>query len=258
MYFGDKMEIMRQRLFITHDIQSQSRIKIEYMIRSKTDELLHVFLKYGKFLPGLVIRDENGSILPFMSGNDIELLYRTHIKQSTTQEKAILEKELREIKDRKNHLIWISLKNRPLRKGKTLIFTMEYVPQNEDVKNSEMSLMIKKEDFPVYYVLYSPKRFDFKKPKFEIVKDGRIKPVTKLPDHVDVYNSYRSMSLRVGEDVEYEVVLSYSFSASTSSKTLTYVGAAVLSVFPILYLVPFVLGVPIPTLVKTRDIPTGC
>ena len=100
----DDMEIMRQRLSITHDDQAQRQITEEFTIRSKTDELKSIFLHYVKFLPNLVIRDEKGSVLPLMSGRDTEMLYRNRIEKSSHSEKIDLEKELKEIRDEKKHI----------------------------------------------------------------------------------------------------------------------------------------------------------
>ena len=128
------MEIIRQRLFIDHASTSQRKITVEYTIRSKLPQLKNIFLNYDKFLPSLLIHDEQGSTVPLISSKDTEILYTYHIENSSGHEKSLLERELKDIRDQKKHMIWLSLKDRPLQKDQIRTFTLTYLPQLEKSK----------------------------------------------------------------------------------------------------------------------------
>jgi len=229
------MEIIRQRLFIEHDSLNQKQITVEYTIRSKLPELKNIFLNYDKFLPSLIIQDENNSIIPLMSSKDIEILYTYHIENSKGIEKSHLENELKEIQDQKKHIIWISLKDEPLLEDQIKTFRLTYLPQLGNVKNPEIFIKINKQNFPVYYSLFSPNSFDFEKPHFTILKNDKIETVDKPPEHIEVYNSYQSMSLRVRNEIDYDFGLTYSLTATATSKILTKTNAGFLCMLPIVY-----------------------
>ena len=235
MTTGSSMEIIRQRLFIEHDSTSQKKITVEYTIRSKLPQLKNIFLNYDKFLPSLLINDEKGSVIPLMSSKDIEILYTYHIENSSGDEKTLLEKELKDIHDQKKHIIWISLKDQPLLKDQITTFTLTYLPQLENIKNPEIFIKINTQNFPVYYSLFSPNSFNFEKPSFTFLENDGVKTVDKPPEHIEVHNSYHSMSLRVRKEIEYDFALTYSLTAISTSKILTKTGAGFLCLLPIVY-----------------------
>ena len=233
---GGSMEIIRQRLFIDHDSKNQKGITVEYTIRSKLDKLKNIFLNYEKFLPNLIIRDEKESTLPLMSSKDIELLYNYHIEINNGDQKLQLQNELKDIKDNKKYLIWISLKNEPLLKNEIKTFTLTYMPEIQNVKKPKIFIKINKQNYPVYCSLFSPNSFNFNKPEFTILKNDVIETITTPPKHVNIYNSYQSMSLRVTTEIDYDLVLAYSLGALPSFKTLTQLGSFLLSSLPIAFL----------------------
>lgn len=234
---GSSMEIIRQRLFIDHDSTNQRKIVVEYTIRSKLPKLKNIFLNYDKFLPSLLIQDGKNNILPLMASKDVEILYTYYVENSKGQEKLLLEKELEAIQSQKKHIIWISLKNNPLPLDEITTFTLTYLPQTETVKNPEIFIKINKQNFPVYYSLFSPNSFNFEKPKFIILKDDGIEENDKPPNHVEVYNSYHSMSLRVRHEIDHDFGVIYSLTAMPASKILTKIGGLFLCVFPIVYFI---------------------
>ena len=234
---GGSMEIIRQRLFIDHDSKSQKAITVEYTIRSKLDKLKNIFLNYEKFLPNLIIQDAKNSMLPLMSSKDIELLYNYHIEITDGGQKLELQNELKDIKDNKKYLIWVSLKNDPLLKNEIRTFTLSYMPEIQNVKRPTILIKINKQNYPVYYSLFSSNNFNFNKPKFTILKDNMVKTINTPPKHVNIYNSYQSMSLRITTEIDYDLILTYSFGILPSSKSLTVCGSFILSSLPIAFLI---------------------
>lgn len=235
MTTGSSMEIIRQRLFIDHDSKHQRKITVEYTIRSKLPKLKNIFLNYDKFLPSLIIQDEKNNILPLMSSKDIEILYTYHIENSSGSDKSLLENELKEIQDQKKHIIWISLKDKPLLEDQITTFTLTYLPQLGNVKNPEIFIKINTQNFPVYYSLFSPNSFNFEKPNFITLKNDKVETGDTPPEHVEVYNSYHSMSLRVRDEIDYDFGLTYSLTAAPTSKILTKINAVFLCIMPIMY-----------------------
>ncbi len=235
MATGSSMEIIRQRLFINHDSKNQRKITVEYTIRSKLPKLKNIFLNYDKFLPSLLIQDEKNNVLSLMSSKDVEILYTYYIENSSGDEKSLLEKELMEIQDQKKHIIWISLKDNPLLEDQITTFTLTYLPQLGHVKNPEIFIKINTQNYPVYYSLFSPNSFNFKKPSFTILKNDKVETADKPPEHVEVYNSYHSMSLRVRNEIDYDFGLTYSLTAIFTSKILTKIGAGFLCIMPVVY-----------------------
>lgn len=235
METGSSMDIIRQRLFITHDSKNQRQILVEYTIRSKLPKLKNIFLNYAKFLPSLLINDEKGFTLPLMSSNDVEILYSNYIEQVDGAQKILLKNELEKIKNKKKYLIWISLKNNPILQDEVRTFTLTYLPEIEKIKKPEIFIKFKHQNYPVYYSLFSPNSFNFNKPKFLILKNNDITTTTEKPDYVDVYNSYQTLSLRITNEVDFDFGLLYSISSLSSSKTLTKLGAVFMAILPVMF-----------------------
>lgn len=228
------MDIIRQRLFITHDKTRQRQVNVEYTIRSKIPELKNIFLNYDKFLPSLLIQDERGSTLPLLSSRDTEILYSYHIDISNNEQKTQLQNELNDIKNKKIYLIWISLKNKPIKENEVRTFTMTYLPEIESIKKPEIFIKFIHKNYPVYYSLFSPNNFNFSKPKFHILKNTGFS-ITNKAQNIDVFNSYQSLSLRITNKVDYDFGLIYSLNAIPDSKELTKIGAYFLIALPILF-----------------------
>ena len=238
---GSSMEIIRQRLFIDHDNKNQRQITVEYTIRSKLPKLKNIFLNYEKFLPSLVIQDEKNSQIPLMPSRDVEILYQYHIDKTNSDEKSQLQSELQDIRSNKKYLIWISLKKQPLSENEIKIFTLSYLPEIKNVKKPEIFIKINKQNYPVYYSLFSPNSFNFNKPKFTILTNNGIEIKKDPPEYVNIYNSYQSMALRVPTNIDYDFSVTYSLTPLPSSKVLTQLCSFFLLALPVsFFIIPLI------------------
>ena len=80
------VEILRQRLFISHDQKKQQSITNEYTIKSKRDDLTNIIILQDIFLPNLLVRDNNGSILPVMTTSETLKLLKYFLAQGCVLE----------------------------------------------------------------------------------------------------------------------------------------------------------------------------
>ena len=103
------------------------------------------------------------------------------------------------------------------------------------MKNPEIFIKVNTQNFPVYYSLFSPNSFNFEKPNFTILKNDKVETRDSPPEHIEVYNSYHSMSLRVRNEIDYDFGLTYSLTATSTSKILTKIGAVFLCIMPLVY-----------------------
>ena len=233
------MDIIRQRIYIEHDDKSQRKITIEYTIRSKKENMENIILHYKDYLPSLIIRDERNHVLPLMSSNDVKILFSNYIKKTNGVTKDRLKKELDDINNNKKHLLWISLKGRGMKLDEVRTITLTYLPKYKNIKKPYIKIRVNKQKYPLYYSLFSPVNFDFKKPKYIHLLNDQVVTKIESPEYVFSYNSYHSLSLRIKPDLNDLFFLIYSLKPEKSTKVITLFGSFVLSIIPILYLLTF-------------------
>lgn len=99
------IDILRQRLFISHDDREQRDIVSEYTIRSKRKKLTNIIILYEKFLPNLLAQDEKNNMLSIMPTEYVNTLLLKYLNESQGDEKTKLKTIIEKIKNKQLHLI---------------------------------------------------------------------------------------------------------------------------------------------------------
>ena len=73
------MEVLRERLFISHDSDKQRQITAEYTIRSNKSKLTNIIILSDEFLPNLVVQDEKTNMMSVMPNKYVKLLLENFI-----------------------------------------------------------------------------------------------------------------------------------------------------------------------------------
>ena len=232
------MEILRQRLFISHDQKKQQSITSEYTIISKRRDLTNIIILQDKFLPNLVVRDNDGSILPVMTTNDTQQLLKYFLKQESGE----IQQKTRHIYDKivsnELHVIWIKIpETKSLTENEIRIITLSYSPHQPDKLGSILKMKIKKQPYPLYYTLFTPDEFDFDKTRYGIIKNNQMNYSQSQPDHVEKFKTHDSKLLRISSDIEDGFEIKYSFKPKSTSIAPIRIGAIALLSLPTVFLV---------------------
>ena len=232
------MEIIRQRLFISHDQKKQQSIKNEYTIKSKIDDLTNIIIMQDKFLPNLVIHDNDGSVLPVMTTNDILQLLEYSSTHESEEHQKITEHICTNIISNKLHVIWIKIpKNKSLSKDEIRIITLNYSPHHPDKLEPMLRMKIKKQSHSFYYALFTPDEFDFDSTMYGSFKNNKMTYSQTLPDHVEKFKTFDSDLLRIPVDIEDDFEIKYSFKPKSASTAPMHIGAIALLLLPSIFLV---------------------
>ena len=225
MQVTSMIEILRQRLFISHDHKEQRSIVSEYTIKSKREKLTNIIILSDKFLPNLLVRDEDDSILPVMTTRDVKKLISHFIEKSSNETQEKLEHLNSKINAEELHMIWIKIpKNKSLYKDEVRTFTLNYSPHHIDPPRSVLKMKIKKQPYPLYYTLFTPNEFDFAQTRYGFIKDGKIKQSYHQPEYVQKFRTYNSNLFRIISHIEDGFKISYSFKPTRTSTAPTKIG----------------------------------
>ena len=232
------MEIIRQRLSISHDQKKQQSIKNEYTIKSKRNDLTNIVIVLDKFLPNLVVHDNDGSVLPVMTTNDILQILQYSLTHESGERKKMIEDIYMNITLNKLHIIWIKIpKNRSLSKDEIRIITLNYSPHHPDKSESMLRMKIKKRSHSLYYTLFTPDEFDFDSTMYGSIKNNKMTYSQTLPDHVEKFKTFDSDLLRIPVDIEDDFEIKYSFKPKSASIAPMHIGAIALLLLPSIFLV---------------------
>ena len=232
------MEIIRQRLFISHDQKKQQSIKNEYTIKSKIDDLTNIIIMQDEFLPNLVVHDNDGSVLPVMTTNDILRLLQHSSTHESEEHQKIIEHICTNITLNKLHIIWIKIpKNRSLSKDEIRIITLNYSQHHPDKSEPMLQMKIKKQPHSLYYTLFTPDEFDFDSTMYGSINNNKMVYSQTLPDHVEKFKTFDSNLLRIPEDIEDGFEIKYSFKPKPASIVPMQIGAIALLLLPSIFLV---------------------
>ena len=91
------MEVLRERLFISHDSSKQRQITAEYTIRSNRENLTNIIILSEDFLPNLMVRDEHNNIMSIMPNRYVKILLSNFIEKTGNELKEQLENILQKI-----------------------------------------------------------------------------------------------------------------------------------------------------------------
>ena len=217
------IEILRQRLFISHDHKEQRSIMSEYTIKSKKNKLTNILIMSDKFLPNLLVHDENGSVLPVMTTRDVKKLI-TYFIEKKSNDAQKLEQINSKIETEELHMIWIKIpKNKSLNKNEIKTITLNYSSHYGNPK-SVLKMSIKKQPYPLYYTLFIPDEFDFGKTQYSFIKDGKIRQSAKRPEHIQKFKTYNSNLFRIISDNPHSFEILYSFKPASASVAPTMIG----------------------------------
>ena len=223
------MEVLRQRLFISHDHKGQKNIVHEYTIRSKIDGLSNIIILSEKFLPNLLAHDEKGNTLSIMPSKYVNALLRMHINEKQGYEKRKLEAIMSKINNDQLHLIWLKLsKDTILQKNEFKTITLTYAPKIRD-PNFIFKMKIKNLPFPLYYTLYTPEDFDFDKTRYIYIKDDDFVSNYTKPNFVEMFKTYNSNMIRIVSKKSFSFIIEYSFRPTGHSTIATIIGLVTLS-----------------------------
>ncbi len=226
MHVTSMVEVLRQRVFISHDHKTQRGILNEYTIRAKRSGLTDVMILSDIFLPNLMVNDEGGSTLSVMTTNNVKDLIRYFIeKDPSNAEKLELLKS--RIESGKLHMIWIKIpKSKAMVKNEIRTITLNHSPYHEKAKCA-MTMHIKNQPYPLYYTLFTPDEFDFGKTQYRFVDNDRIIRTYQKPEYVQKYRTHDSNSLRI-KSGNPSFQISYSFKPTSTSTAPTKMGICAL------------------------------
>lgn len=223
------MDILRQRLFISHDSKSQRSITSEYTIRSRRDNLTNLIFISKNVLPNLIIHDDKDNVLPVMPTTSVKQLLQFFLTQSNESQKEKLEFLMSEIDNGGLHLIWIKIpKHRSLQKNEVRSIILNYSPKYNNHQNSVLRLKIKKQKYPLYYTLFTPYEFDFKQTSYVILSKGQIKSSYDKPNNVEKIKTHNSDIFRITSKADTDFAILYSFRPSSEATFSTKFGVGVL------------------------------
>ena len=238
------MEILRQRLFISHDSKSQRNIVNEYTIRSKKDNLTNLIFISKNIMPNLLVEDNKRNILPVMPTDYTRKLLEHFLKEGTSDQKKKLEYIISEISENRLHLIWIKLpKHEALESNEVRTFTLSYSPvYNAAISNPFFVIKIKKQSYPLYYSLITPNEFDFNQTLYLVWRSQSLRLTTKGPECVEKMRIYNSNVFRLSSNVDSFAIV-YSFKPTYEATLSTKIGVGVLvGLAALSFLLSFVLS----------------
>ena len=226
-----RMEILRQRLFISHDNKSQRSITNEYTILSKKSDLTNLIFISKNVLPNLLVQDDQGTILSVMPTKYTKELLQQFVEKSFGLEKEKLKFFISEITKNKLHLIWIKIpKNNALKINEIRNFTLSYSPKHSELPKSILIMKIKKQPYPLYYTLFTPNEFDFEQTSYMILKDGQITISHTQPDCVEKIKTHNSNIFRLTSDIDTNFAIAYSFKPTSEATFSTKLGVCALMI----------------------------
>ena len=232
------MEIIRQRLFISHDQKKQQSIKNEYTIKSKIDDLTNIVIVLDKFLPNLVVHDNDGSVLPVITTNETLQLFQYFSTNGSEKRRKIIEHICTNITSNKLHVLWIKIpKNRSMSKDEIRIITLNYSPHHPDKLEPMLQMKIKKQSHSLYYTLFTPDEFDFDSTLYGSINNKKIVYSQTPPDHVEKFKTFDSNLLRIPADIEDGFEIKYSFKPKSASIAPMQIGVITLLLLPSIFLV---------------------
>lgn len=225
MGFNPVMEILRQRLYISHDDRRQHRISIECTIRSKVNGLKNIIILSQGFLPNLTVCDEQGDILPVMPRQNLENLIKDHTSNKDMREENKLKDLYSEIESENWHFIWIKIPNKKeIDFDEIRTITLKYSPRQKNIPNSILKTMVKSKPYSLYYNFASPIEFDFDKVKFNYLENNKIKQSLQPPNHVQKFYTSDSILLRISPGADDSFEVKYSFKPKSDSTSSLKIG----------------------------------
>lgn len=217
-----KMKILRQRLFVSHEHKDQRSMVSEYTIKSKKSRLENIIIILDRFMSNLMVTDNDGHGLPIMTTKDAQKLIQYFIETSHGEKRARYEDLSSKIRSGQIHVVWIKIpKNRAMAKNEIRTFTLTYAPQRT---GSALSIRVNRQQYPLYYTLFTPDEFDFKNTRYQTIKDGTVESSGKKPEHVQKFRTYDSDVFRIMPDFGDNFEILYSFKPSSDSSMPTKIG----------------------------------
>lgn len=213
MKFDSMMEIIRERLFVSHSSSEQGNVTIEYTIRSNEDRLTNLFFIFDKMLPNLRVRDEHDGNLAMMPTKYVLLLLEDFVGKSDDSQKTILNDTIEKINQGHLYIIWVKIpKNNSFSKNEIRAITLHYSSRAESGSdNPLLSIGVKNKPHPLYYTLYKPDDYDFGFQRYTTLSSDGIKISDTAPDFVDSTMTSNSKLLRINSKSKSNFVLFYSF-----------------------------------------------
>lgn len=175
------------------------------------------------FLPNLLIQDESGEVLSVMTTKNVLTLLEMYKQTSSHEENSKLELLTSKIKDGKLFLIWVKLlpKNQ-LAKNEIRTITLSYsVAHNIKPNESMLKMRIKNKSHPLYYTLYAPKDFNFRKTKYTYFENDTIQTKDNHPQCIDHFKTYNSHLYRIVNDIDSGFEIFYSFKPDSEAISAT-------------------------------------
>lgn len=230
------MEILGQRLFISHDQSRQQSIVSEYTIKSNDDKLTNIIIAQSKFRPNLIVRDNDGSVLPVMPEGHVMQLLDEYLAKESESGKEQMQEVCNRMMSGELHLIWIKIpKAKAFQMDEIRTITLNYSAQETDQESIKMR--VNRQGIPLEYALFTPDEFDFDKTEYGIVKDGKIRYGHRPPSHVEKIKTYNSNSFRISPDMKETFEISYSFRPKSTSINPIRIGAYTLTLIPLALLI---------------------
>ncbi len=223
------MEILRQRLFISHDSQAQRSITSEYTIRSKRDNLTNLIFISKNILPNLLVTDEKNNTLPIMPTKYVKQLLYSFLEKSSKKDVQKLTHIIKQIDSGHLNLIWVKIpKITALTRNEVRTIILHYSP-NYNMVGSTLRLNVKTQKYPSYYSLYAPEDYDFKQTSYALLENNGIATTAKRPKHVEQFRTYNASVFRISAKLDNDLAILYSFKPSSETTFSTKLGVGVLS-----------------------------
>ena len=231
--YSPMMEILRHRIFISHDPKKQQSITHEYTIKSKRDDLTNIIILQDEFLPNLLVHDSDGSILPIMTTNETLQLFEYFLTQESGKSPQTIQRIYDKMISNELHVIWIKIpRNRSLENNEIRAIRLSYSPHQPSKSESVLKIQIKKQPHPLYYTLFTPDEFDFDNIRYGSIKNNNMIYSQIQPDHVEKFKTFDSNLFRISVNIEDSFEIKYSFKPKPTSIAPMRIGAAALLFLP--------------------------
>ncbi len=232
------MEVLRERFFISHDHEKQHNIAREYTIRSKKEKgvLTNLIFLSDEFLPNLIVEDDVGKMLSVMPTAYVKTLLNMYLKKSSGIEREKLQILISKIQKNKLYLVWVKIpQSCGLIKNeiRNIVLRHSINSKNNSDKNN-LTMSVKNKSYPLYYTLYAPNDFDFKKTLYSIEKNKVLISTAICPDYVEEFETYNSKLFRINSELESSFEIIYAFKPTPQATVASRFGFTILSCFGIL------------------------
>lgn len=211
------IDILRQRFFIEHDVDSKTFCTEEYTLMSKHNDISNIILTMDKFLPNLKIYDSDGEELSIMTNKHVKSLIEYKINKSDVNRK-VLKNILRQFENREIFIIWIKLPpSKILVEDQIKIINLKYITNEENKKRKEFLLVIpSNKNHMLFYTIKKPLEHDFKKQNIFIKnKQGKEVEIKNNDEHKQDYfhenNTHDSLIITPRSKTKNQIKIHYKF-----------------------------------------------